>query len=155
RATATLALASLAGFYMHRGKPDGAIALAEQALKMGDESGNRAGALMALDIASWAAYSQGRFAIGLAYAEQAIALYDPLRAGVPWWGANHGVSVLGTASTILCNLGKPDRALARAREATALARTLDHPFSLALALAWETNVCLLRRETEAQRERAR
>src|SRR5262249_48938791 len=63
--------------------------------------------------------------------------------------------VLGTASTILCNLGKPDRALARAREATALARTLDHPFSLALALAWETNVCLLRRETEAQRERAR
>jgi tetratricopeptide (TPR) repeat protein len=51
-------------------------------------------------------------------------------------------------------LGWPDRSLATAREAVALAREIDHPFSLAFALFFETVVHFVRRDLVAQRERA-
>jgi hypothetical protein len=51
-------------------------------------------------------------------------------------------------------LGRPDRALARAREATALARRVNHSSTLVFPLLFETMVHRLRRDAAAQRERA-
>jgi len=45
-------------------------------------------------------------------------------------------------------LGRPDEAAALAREAEQLARSLDHPYSLAWTLAWGSTAYLLRRERE-------
>jgi predicted ATPase len=51
-------------------------------------------------------------------------------------------------------LGWPDRALARTREGIALARQIGHPFTLALALVFETVLHALRGDVADQQERA-
>ena len=51
---------------------------------------------------------------------------------------DHGVAILAYAGWNLWQLGWPDSALTRAREAVVLARQLSHPFSLAYALFFET-----------------
>ncbi len=101
-------------------------------------------------------YYQGRFASSLTHCERAIGIYEPtLHHGfVRAMAGDQGVSALGFAAWNLLQLGRPDAALARAHEAVALARRLDHPFSLAYALFFETAVHLLRRDVAAQRERA-
>jgi hypothetical protein len=63
-----------------------------------------------------------------------------------------GVGVRGYMAWNLSTLGWPDRSIVRAREAVALARELDHPFSLAHALFFETGAHYLRRDFTAQRE---
>ena len=65
-----------------------------------------------------------------------------------------GVAALNFSAWNLWQLGQPDAALARAREAVALARQLDEPFNLASAIFFETAVHWLRRDDAAQRERA-
>jgi predicted ATPase len=65
-----------------------------------------------------------------------IAFYDPQQhhslAFV--YGQDPGVHSLTFSSWILWPLGYPDQALKRGEEAIALARKLDHPFSLCFAL---------------------
>ena len=65
-----------------------------------------------------------------------------------------GVAALGYAAWNLWQLGWPDRALARAREAVVLAHELGHLFSLGQALLFETCVHWLRRDVTATREGA-
>src|SRR5262249_53154411 len=103
-----------------------------------------------------AEYFQGKFASSLAHCERAIALYDSGQHHglVRVLGTDQGVAALGYAASNLWYLGQPDAALARAREAVALARQLDHLFSVALGLFGETGVHWLRRDVAAQRERA-
>lgn len=62
--------------------------------------------------------------------------------------------MLGYAAWNLWCLGSSDRALARAGEAVRLARRLNHPFSLAFALFFETVIHWHRRDSTRQRERA-
>jgi predicted ATPase/class 3 adenylate cyclase len=73
---------------------------------------------------------------GLAHLEQALAEYDPERhpPGRSRLGANPGVPCLTTSALLLWMLGFPDRGRKRASEAIALARKLDHPFSMAYGL---------------------
>jgi hypothetical protein len=65
-----------------------------------------------------------------------------------------GVIALAQGSWSLWTLGWPDRAVARARTAVALAHELGDPFNLAWALTAECIVHSLRRDVTAQRERA-
>jgi predicted ATPase len=109
-------------------------------------------------MAALAKHFQGSFATSLARCEQAIALYDPARdRGAAF---HHGfpnnlcVSALDVAAMNLWYLGHADRSLRRAREGVTLARTLGEPFTLALALFFETSVHGLRRDWRVQRERA-
>jgi predicted ATPase len=90
----------------------------------------------------------------LAHEEEAIALYDRSRhrgIGLRYAAADLGVSTRSYAAVGLWYLGYPDRALERAQEAVALARALDHPFSLGLALLFEAGVRCQRRESAEQR----
>lgn len=102
---------------------------------------------------------QGRFASSLAHFEAALALYEPGRQDLALVDAafsidDRDVPSLAYAVLNLWSLGWPDRALARARETTALARRVDHPVSLAFALLYETLGHQMRRDAAAQRERA-
>ena len=83
-------------------------------------------------------------------------LYDPVQHHglVRVLGLDQGVAALSHSAWNLWQLGQPDAALARAREAVVLARGLDDPFSLAFALFFETVIHLVRRDVAAQRERA-
>ena len=64
------------------------------------------------------------------------------------------MSAPGVAGWALSYMGHLDRALERAREGVALARTLAHPFSLAFARFMETLVHRMRRDPTAQQESA-
>ena len=100
-------------------------------------------------------YYQGKFASSLTHCERAFALYDPARHSefLPT-GSHTGVPALGYAAWNLWNLGWPDSALARAQEAVSLGRRLNHPFSMARALFFETAIHRFRRDSARQQERA-
>jgi predicted ATPase len=73
--------------------------------------------------------------IGLEHLEKGIALYDPNRPRTQRLvlGGNPGVIGLAVSGLLLWMIGFPDRARTRASDAIALARKLDHPFSIAYA----------------------
>jgi len=102
-----------------------------------------------------AEYFQGKFASSRAHLEASIALHEPGQGkNLPFIFDNSSASALSFNACNLWLLGWPDRALAPAREAVALARQLGHPFGLARALFLETALHWLRRDGTAQRERA-
>jgi predicted ATPase/class 3 adenylate cyclase len=93
---------------------------------------------------------------GLAHLEQALAAYDRnrYRAGRFRLGANPGVACLTTSALLLWILGFPDRGRKRASDAIALARKLDHPFSMAYGLFHYGLFYLWLREAEIAKARA-
>jgi predicted ATPase len=84
-------------------------------------------------------FSLGDYATAQAHLERVIAFYIPQqhhRSFVLLRGSDAGVSALAyTACTLWC-LGYPDQALQRSQKALALARELNHPFSLADVLSY-------------------
>jgi predicted ATPase len=91
----------------------------------------------------------------LEHLEHVIAFYDPEQhASLAYTMAQDpGVSVLAWASWTLWLLGYPDQALERSRKAMALARQLDHPYTLDFALSVAGAFFhQMRRETDAARE---
>ena len=93
---------------------------------------------------------------GLDHLEQGIAEYDPDQAGPRRFrlGNDPGVASYTASALFLWLLGFPDRALKRANSAVALAKRLNHPFSLAYALFHTGLVHLWRRELEFVQARA-
>jgi class 3 adenylate cyclase/tetratricopeptide (TPR) repeat protein len=146
----------LATLYYTRGEVERGRVLAAEVLALAEARGDRKQALWAHVNVAVPEHYQGKFASSLAHGERAIALYDPVQHHglVRAMAGDQGISALSVAAWNLWNLGQPDAALARAREAVALARQLDDPFSLAFATFFETVVHWYRRDVAAQRERA-
>jgi class 3 adenylate cyclase/tetratricopeptide (TPR) repeat protein len=146
----------LAIVYSNRGDVERGRALAAAVLAPAQACGDRKRALLAHAIVGMAEYYQGRFPSSLVHLERAIALHDPAQHHefMGMFGADHGVGSLGYGAWTLWFLGYPESALARAREAVALAQRLCHPFSVAYALFFETALHWLRGDTPATRERA-
>jgi class 3 adenylate cyclase/predicted ATPase len=95
-------------------------------------------------------YFQGRPAAALTELEQAIGLDTPERdrSFTRRSGQDAVVCALTYAGLALWLLGRHAAALARSREAIALARELDHPFSLAYALNFGGWLCFMLRDPE-------
>jgi len=151
-----VARTGLAIYYFARGEVERGRALAAEVLAAAEARGDREQAVLGHQTVAVPEYYQGKFASSLAHCERAIALYDPMQHHglVRVLGTDPGVVALSSGAHNLWHLGQPDAALARAREAVALARGLDDPFSLALAIVFETSIDWLRRNVAAQRERA-
>jgi len=103
------------------------------------------------------AFYGGEFDAALAHLEHGTELYDPSeyspnRSIAFRAGQDPGVSCAVYAAWTLQLLGQPARAAARMREALALARSLDHPFSVAYACHFAAGFHLCRREREAVQE---
>ncbi len=146
----------LAICYFTRGEVERGRALAAEVLAAAEARGDRELALFGHTEVALSEHYQGKFVSSLAHCERAIELYDPVQhhGHVRVLGNDQGISALNFSAWSLWCLGQPDAALARAREAVALARRLDDPFSLAFALLFEASVHILRRDVAAQRERA-
>ena len=97
-----------------------------------------------------------KFASSLAHCERALVLYDSVQhQGLAQvFGPDPAVSTHDHAALDLWFLGHSDAALARAQEAVAIARRVPHPFSLAFALFFESNMHCYRRDHGPQLERA-
>ena len=103
------------------------------------------------------AFYAGEFDAALAHVEQGTRLYDPgqhspNRSATFRAGQDPGVSCAVYAAWTLQLLGHPARAATRMREALALARSLDHPFSVVYACHFAAGFHLCRREREAVQE---
>ena len=139
-----------------RGEMEVGRALAAEVLAAAEARGDAEQALMAHINVAIPEHFQGNFASSIAHCERALALYDPARhhALARVLGTDQAVAGLGYAAWTLWHLGRPDAALTRAEEAVRLAERLEHPFSLAFALFWETALHSFRRDAERQRRRA-
>jgi predicted ATPase len=76
----------------------------------------------------------GEYTTALGHLEQVIAFYNPEkhhRSFVSLRGSDVGLTALAYAACCLWCLGYPDQAASRSQKALALARALDHPYSLA------------------------
>jgi serine/threonine protein kinase/predicted ATPase len=98
------------------------------------------------------------FADGRDHFARAVTEYDD-RERTRFWAAhtshNAGVTCRANLAICLWHLGYPDQALAANREMCALARAIDHPFSLAYALhhsAWLFHLCRLGAEVRSAAE---
>jgi predicted ATPase/DNA-binding winged helix-turn-helix (wHTH) protein len=101
----------------------------------------------------------GQFAAALDHLQGGIELYDPQQHGdhAFVYGQDPGVVCLSWAAWALWFLGYPTKSLEKSREAIALARRLNYPFSLAYALGCAAVFHQLRREgapTHAHAEEA-
>jgi serine/threonine protein kinase/tetratricopeptide (TPR) repeat protein len=94
----------------------------------------------------------GQFEEALEHLEKGTALYqEQEQPRLAFTGHDPAMTCMSFAGWVLWSLGYPDRALQKAEESLALARRLNHPQTLALALFMSSFVHYMRREFEASR----
>lgn len=160
-----LALGGLASFWSNAGNAGCAAELAARVLTLAEETGDRELALLGNVEFAVAETWKGNPASSVRHFDAARVLYEE-RETAPVSAADGSCAVLPVSyldlrvislafgSWPLCNLGWPDAAIARAREAVSFARDLDDPFNLAYALVTEAVTHWFRRDLAAVRERA-
>lgn len=127
-------LAGLFRFFFVRGELQPSRELALQVLRLAETRGPAllpvAHCLVGLPLLSLAEFSAAR-----SHLEQAISLYDfeQHRSLAYEHGDDPAVTSLAFLATVLWFVGHPDRALARIREAEALAERLGTPYGIAFA----------------------
>jgi DNA-binding SARP family transcriptional activator/predicted ATPase len=151
-------LGELSVFYYVRAEHMRARELAKQALSLAQQAEDPL--LVALD--HWyvgiVSFCLGEYTTAQTHLEQTISFYDPQQhhhALVFLRGSDGGLSALAYAACCLWCLGYPDQALKRSQEVLALARELNHAFSLADVLCYAG--CLfhdMRRDAPALKEDA-
>jgi predicted ATPase len=99
----------------------------------------------------WLLVCLGEFALALDHSEHVIDLYAPQRRSVTiLYGIDVGTQCLSWTAGALWFLGYPEQALKRSQKALALAREVDHPYSLAQTQSTgATMVHLYRRDHQA------
>jgi predicted ATPase len=150
-------LLGLGRFHQSRGELGIARDLGTRLLGIADTTHDAAVGLAAHNAVGIMAFFAGEFDAALAHVEQGTRLYDPgrhspNRSATFRAGQDPGVSCAVYAAWTLQLLGHPARAAARMREALALARSLDHPFSVVYACHFAASFHLYRRERDAVQE---
>ena len=150
-------LIGLGRFYLVRGEFQTARDIAAQLLAIAEATRETVPLLAAHNALGGVSFYAGDFEAALAHLERGIALYDPEahspnRSPAFRLGQDPGVSCMTHAAMTLWMLGYPARAAARMQEAFALARSLDHPFSVSYACHFAAGVHQWRRDRQAVRD---
>ena len=150
-------LIGLGRFYLVRGEFQTARDIAAQLLTIAEATRETVPLLAAHNALGGVSFYAGDFEAALAHLERGIALYDPQahrpnRSPAFRLGQDPGVSCMTHAAMTLWMLGYPARAAARMQEAFALARSLDHPFSVSYACHFGAGVHQWRRDRQAVRD---
>jgi predicted ATPase/DNA-binding winged helix-turn-helix (wHTH) protein len=143
-------------FYILRGHLHTARELAEQLLRLAQQTPDTAMPSVAYSAVAGVAFHGGEFATAAALLEQSLALYNPDQqaAVIAQYGDDPGVICLSLDAWVQWMLGYPDRALQRSQEALAVARQLQHPFSQVFALTFAAVLHQFRREAWLTQEQA-
>jgi tetratricopeptide (TPR) repeat protein len=138
-------------FYTARGELHNARELGEQLLRLAQDARDTGLIVEAHYALAVPLHFLGEFVSARQHLEQSIALYDPRehRDHAVRYGVDPGVAARSLAAWVSWELGYPDRALKKSREALSLARELCHPFTLAYALGLASTFLLWRREPQA------
>jgi DNA-binding SARP family transcriptional activator/predicted ATPase len=108
--------------------------LAEEALDLAQQLGDPLLVTLSHWFLGFISFCLGEYTAARAHLEQVISFYDPQQHHLPFVvirGSDGGVGALSYDACSLWCLGFPEQALSRSQEALALARELDHPFTLA------------------------
>ncbi len=147
-------LLGLGRFHNIRGEVEIARNVGRRLLSIADLTGDAAARLAAHNALGIMAFYGGDLDAALADLERGMALYEreqhsPGRSAAFRVGQDPGVSCMVYAAWALQLLGYPARAAARMEDALALARSLDHPFSLAYASHFAAGFYQCRRAPDA------
>ena len=130
-------LVGLRFVYVAKGNLQAARDAGEQLLKLAQSTGDPALILEGHYALAVPLHLLGEFVLALEHCEQAIALHNPRqhRSQAFIYGLDAGVASRSLAACLLWELGYPERALEKSREALSLESEVGHPVSLANALA--------------------
>jgi predicted ATPase len=151
-------LGGLAIFHYVRAEHQRAHELAQEALSLAQRAEDPLLVALGHWYLGFVLFGLGEYATALAHLEHVIAFYSPQehhRSLVLLRVSDAGSSALAYAVCCLWCLGYPEQALRRSQEARALARELDHSFSLADVLC--IGGCMfnkMRRDVQALKEDA-
>jgi predicted ATPase len=151
-------LGELTVFHFLRAEHHRALELAEEALSLAQQFGDPVHAALGHWQLGVVSFGLGEYTAARAHLQQVISFYEPQehhQALVSLRGLDAGVTSLSFDACCLWALGYPEQASKRSEEVLALARELDHPFSLADGLAF--GGCLfnkMRRDAYALRHHA-
>ena len=134
-------------WYFARGQVRQAQALAEQLLAVPQPQHDPARQVGGHNALGMSLFLRGELLPARTHLEHVMTRYDPQQhhALAFLYGQDPGVVCLTHMALVLWALGYPAQAVQRSQEALTLARTLAHPFSLAMALAQMAFVHQLRR----------
>jgi class 3 adenylate cyclase/predicted ATPase len=151
------AVFGLWAFYLTRSEFRTARALGKQLLNLASSVEDPGLRIVAHRALGTTLFFLGKSAQAREHLEQGIALYDldRHRSLGFLYGQDPGASCLFYTACALWYLGYPDQALERSRQALALAREINHPFSLTSALTFVSAFHQFRREPEVAEELAR
>jgi class 3 adenylate cyclase/predicted ATPase len=149
-------LSGVAAAYLIKGDLATAAEVAQEALAAAERTGEAFDRVSAHEEVGTSAVFQGHLSRALRHFERSIESYDPGVHGPLAYLVGFDRGVFSHAFEAWCHmyLGHPDRALSLSEEAVALATSVEHPFSLANALAVAGLVHFERREFDRMRERA-
>ena len=134
-----LALGRLSTFHYVRSQYDRARELAEEAIGLAEDSGDPLHIALGHYYLGSILLHLGEFADARTHFEEMIAFYDPQQHHdllVALRGSDAGTTALAFRACCTWCLGYPEQASKQAREVVALARQLDHPWSLAAVLCY-------------------
>ena len=148
-------LEGMGAAYLMKGDLTTAVEIGSEALAAAERTGAVFDLLLAHVSLGTALAYQGHFTRGVEHLEQAIALYDPSRHAAFAYalGFDRGAAAHSHAANCQSYLGHLDRALALSERGVALARRVDHPLSLAIALLQNGVVHFERGEFDPMAER--
>jgi TOMM system kinase/cyclase fusion protein len=149
------AIAGLWFYYHVRAEFRTALELAEDLRALGEREQDAELLLQAHIALGLDLFHIGEQSRAQAKLDEGYARYDPQQhaALVRRFGQDFGLFCRSYLRPLWL-LGYPDQALTRSNEAVALARELNHPFTLAWVLNWAATIRQFRREVDATREQA-
>jgi predicted ATPase len=127
-------LGELSIFHYVRAEHQQARELGEEALSLAQQAGDPLLVALGHWHLGFIFFALGEYTTARAHLKQIISFYEPQQHHYPFVflrGSDAGVSALAYDACCLWCLGYPEQALQRSQEALALARELDHAFSLA------------------------
>jgi predicted ATPase/class 3 adenylate cyclase len=148
-------LRSLATFHLYRGEFDRSADLGRELLDLAEQDDDLGAQVEGQVVLGSSVAFLGDVPRGLDRLDRASALFDPEQGTDRFRvGASPGVVSHTTSALLLWLLGYPDRAVKRATRAVELARSLNHPFTLAYALFHVGLLDLWRRDLDLAYERS-
>ncbi|MBL6953511.1 MAG: AAA family ATPase [Alphaproteobacteria bacterium] len=151
-----VALRGLANVFFLNGKVKDTRRLVDRLLAMAEEQDDTEMRLEACRSAGMCALFVGDFAVALENLQRANGMYQRSRHHALAFVYGTDPAVVGLSAAAWANwfLGDPDEALRSSDAALALARDLDHPFSLTYAQSLAASLHQFRRDPEAVLEHA-
>jgi predicted ATPase/class 3 adenylate cyclase len=143
-------LRSLASFYNYTGEHEKSAQVGREIVRLANQERDTSMLVVGHLLVGANVGFLGDLHAGLEHLDKGIAAFrsGPYRTHPFRLGNNPGVASLTTSAFFLWILGLPDSAVQRAQEAVALAKELEHPFTLAYALYHSGFLHLWRRESD-------